>query len=87
MNPVLFPFFESCNWIPKACGSLGSLESEQYKSLFFSIGDPIKVKGKEERDSRWQQSRWKLQAPPFRINLKLQLNYRTIILNNKLKTS
>lgn len=42
MSPVLSAIFES--WIPKACGALGSLESEQYKSLFLSIGGPIKSK-------------------------------------------
>ena len=33
------------------------------------------------------QSRWKLYQPLPRMKLELQINYRTIILNNQVKTS
>lgn len=40
---VPFVFFESWT-VPKACGPLGSLESEQFKSLSLLLGNPIKSK-------------------------------------------
>ena len=39
-----------------------------------------------QEDPRWQENRWKLYSLSPRTKLELQLNYRTIILYNQLKT-
>ena len=48
----------------------------KYRTDFFFLrGDP-----------RWWKSKWKVHQPPPRTKLELQLNYRRIILNNRLNT-
>lgn len=55
MSPMFFLLFES--WIPKACGPLGSLKPEQYKSLLLLLRDPVESKRMEEVSGSMKQTR------------------------------